>query len=174
MAYVLTDGGSNVVAYPYNIGMLRRDNPNVSFPANPTNAQLAEWNVYPVTPTPQPSYDLIDEILTEATPEFNSGTWAQAWTVTNATAEQSEAARLRYEEASSDRADELLAASMKQVLEAFELSKKLHADFVAYRAALRNPSTLPGYPAATVFPDLPTNIFAGDVDLPADFENSIN
>ena len=68
MAYVLTDGGSNVVTYPYNIGLLRRDNPSVSFPAVPTNAQLAEWNVYPVTPTPQPSYDLIDDILTSTRP----------------------------------------------------------------------------------------------------------
>lgn len=174
MAYVLTDGGSNVVAYPYNIGMLRRDNPTVSFPANPSDALLAEWNVHPVTPTPQPSYDPIDEILTEAQPALVSGVWKQAWTVTTASADQSAAARAAFEQTAQEQADALLAASMKQVLEAFELSKKLHADFVAYRAALRNPSTLPGYPAATVFPVFPSNIFAGDVDLPADFEDSIN
>lgn len=174
MAYVLTDGGSNVVTYPYNIGMLRRDNPNVSFPANPTNAQLAEWDVYPVASTPQPSYDLIGEILTEASPELNNGVWTQVWTVTAASPAQAAAANMMYEQSSQGQASALLAASMGQVLEAFELAKRLHPDFVAYRAALRNPETLPGYPAATVFPDLPTNIFAGNVDLPADFEDSIN
>ena len=46
--YVKTTNG-NVDTYPYNVGQLRRDNPNTSFPKRIPDEMLAEWGVYPVT-----------------------------------------------------------------------------------------------------------------------------
>jgi hypothetical protein len=36
-----------VEIFPYSIGDLRRDNPNTSYPRNPSDAVLAEWNRLP-------------------------------------------------------------------------------------------------------------------------------
>ena len=41
----------------YKIRQLRSDNPQVSFSKEPTDAILAEYDVYPVTVMPKPEYD---------------------------------------------------------------------------------------------------------------------
>lgn len=65
--------------YPYNANDLRRDNPDVSFPASPTDALLAEWNVLPVTPMLPPAYDASTHKLVEQTPSLVFGAWEQTW-----------------------------------------------------------------------------------------------
>jgi hypothetical protein len=74
----------------YTIGQLRRDNPQVSFPKSIPDATLAEYDVYPLTATEQPSYDPITQNLTEGTPALVDGVWTQIWDVTDATAEEVE------------------------------------------------------------------------------------
>jgi len=74
--------------YPYSIGQLRKDNPQVSFPKNPTDALLASYNVYPVTHTERPAYDSITQNLTEGAPTLTAGVWTQIWAVTEATPEE--------------------------------------------------------------------------------------
>jgi hypothetical protein len=49
----------------------------------------------------------------------------------------------------------------------------LTAEFLAYRAALRAPELLPGYPLTTVFPEFPAVVFAETVDLPETFEDNL-
>lgn len=173
MSYVLTDGGLAVVKYPYSPLQLRRESLNVSFPATLSDAQLAEWNVYPVTPTAQPAYDPIDETITELPPIYSEGEWVQRWTVSQASAEQAAASQASFEASAKAQATALLRASDVFVIESVELSRPVHPDLTAYRAALRSPETLPGYPVAPVFPELPQNVLADPVDLPADFDNSI-
>lgn len=73
--------------YPYSIGDLRKDNPQTSFPANPTDALLAEYGVFPVTRTDIPAVDYT-QAVTEADPQLVNGGWVQAWTVTDRTAEE--------------------------------------------------------------------------------------
>jgi hypothetical protein len=57
----------------YSIGQLRRDNPQVSFPKSIPDDTLAEYNVYPLTATEQPTYDPITQNLTEGTPALVDG-----------------------------------------------------------------------------------------------------
>jgi hypothetical protein len=76
--------------YPYSIGQLRKDNPQVSFPKNPADALLASYDVFPVTATEQPVYDPITQNLTEGTPALVDGIWTQVWAVTEATPEEVE------------------------------------------------------------------------------------
>lgn len=88
MSYVLLNAAGAVAIYPYSIGQLRVDNPNTSFPEQPTPAQLAEFNTFFVSPTPQPSYDWITETCVEGTPAKTGEEWLQTWVVTQNTPEQ--------------------------------------------------------------------------------------
>lgn len=175
MAYVLTNGGATVVTYPYSVGLLRRDNPNVSFPASPTNAQLAEWNVYPVVETPAPDYDVLTSSVAEsmASPAFTNGEWVRVWEVTTLSSSAAEAVFNQYAESARQQAAELLREGDTHVVQSIENSQTLHPDFVAYRNALRSVAALPGYPVAPQFPAPPTNIFADEVELSTDFENTL-
>ena len=43
------------INYPYSIPQLRNAFPNVSLPAELTDASLIEWDMYVVIPTPMPT-----------------------------------------------------------------------------------------------------------------------
>lgn len=73
--------------YPYSAGDLRRDNPQTSFPAQPTDALLAEYGVFPVIRTDIPVVDYTQSV-TEADPHLVDGQWVQVWTVSDRTAEE--------------------------------------------------------------------------------------
>lgn len=76
--------------YPYSINQLRKDNPQVSFPKNPTDALLASYGVFPVTHTDRPEYNQTTQNLTEGQPALINGVWTQVWVVTDATPEEVE------------------------------------------------------------------------------------
>jgi hypothetical protein len=83
----ITNG--NVNTYPYNVGQLRRDNPNTSFPKRIPDEMLAEWGVYPVTVEDQPSYtERTQTVSQEATPTGSGSSWTIGWTVTDKTQEE--------------------------------------------------------------------------------------
>ena len=76
-------------AYPCSLYEVRHANPNVSFPGNPTDEDLAPFGYVNVTPTPQPSYDQRTERIKEATPALDAdGICRQQWTIRDATAEE--------------------------------------------------------------------------------------
>lgn len=86
--HVKTTNG-NVDTYPYNVGKLRRDNPNTSFPKRIPDEMLAEWGVYPVTVEDQPSYtERTQTVSQEATPTGSGSSWTVGWTVTDKTQEE--------------------------------------------------------------------------------------
>lgn len=87
--YVLAPNGV-VEKASYSIGQLQKDNPNTSFPKNPGNALLAEWNVFPIRSTPGPSYDPITQNIKEGIPAIENGEWVQVWELTNASPEEIE------------------------------------------------------------------------------------
>jgi len=78
---------TQVIKFPYTVGDLRRDNPNISFPKRPSDELLAEWNVHRVTKTDRPTVDHTKNV-TEGTPVLIDGTWTQVWETTDATAEE--------------------------------------------------------------------------------------
>jgi len=88
MHALITNGA--VEKYPYSIGNLRKDNPQVSFPKNPTDETLAEYNVLPVKRADRPEVDSITQNLTEGTPALVDGVWTQIWVVSDATPEEIE------------------------------------------------------------------------------------
>ena len=77
-----------VEKYPYSIGQLRKDNPQVSFPKNPSDELLASFNVIRVQPTDFPAYDPMTQRIEGAQPVFSDGQWMQSWSVVPLTAEE--------------------------------------------------------------------------------------
>lgn len=67
-----------VVAYPYTKWHLQHDNPHTTFPSAPTDAQLAEFNVFRVKRTPKPELDETYECV-ETVPIQIDGEWVQQW-----------------------------------------------------------------------------------------------
>jgi hypothetical protein len=73
---------NNTTTYPYTIKELRESLPNVSLPANLTDEQLAEWDMYDVRFAPSPN-DYTKNI-SEGTPVLIEGIYYQNWVQTNA------------------------------------------------------------------------------------------
>ncbi len=65
----------------YSTYQLRRDNPQVSFPKEPSNALLAEYDIYPVAQTPAPTPSQTEVVENAGYQQKPDGTWATAWTV---------------------------------------------------------------------------------------------
>jgi hypothetical protein len=84
--YVLAPN-QTVETFPYSID-LRRDNPNTSFPRNPSDAMLAAWNVFPVVDRPAPAFDPATENCNQINPTLENGEWVMTWEVTPANAEE--------------------------------------------------------------------------------------
>lgn len=79
---------TNGIPEKYSIGQLRRDNKNVSFPKNPSDSLLANWNVYPYTVDTQPEYDKRTQRIEAGSFDNSTGSWVQTWNVVDKTAEE--------------------------------------------------------------------------------------
>ena len=87
--YVLAPN-QGVEKFPYSIGDLRKDNPQTSFPKNPSPEMLASWNVFPVVDPGQPTYDPFTQTVDEFPPAFvvANNRWERQWAVRAATAQE--------------------------------------------------------------------------------------
>ena len=74
----------NNVPTKYTLNLLRKENPNVSFPANPSDALLSSYAVYPLVNGDRPALDIVE---TGPIQEIN-GVWTQTYTGRNFTAEE--------------------------------------------------------------------------------------
>lgn len=84
--------------YPYSFWQLRQDNPNISFPADPSHEDLATYNVFPVQPSAPPEIDQRTQRVEEGPPARRDGSiwWVQTWTVRPATPSEIEAYDAAY------------------------------------------------------------------------------
>lgn len=75
--------------YPRSLWQLRQDHPNVSFPAVPTDDDLAPFDHAIVHPVPQPEYEQRSQRIEEAEPLItDDGTFHQDWIVRDATEQE--------------------------------------------------------------------------------------
>ena len=93
--YVLAPN-QTIETFPYSIGDLRRDNPNTSFPRNPSVELLADWNVFPVVDRPAPMYDTTTKTIAQTEPTLENGEWVRNWKVSDLSQEEITA---RFEQA---------------------------------------------------------------------------
>tara|TARA_B100000925_G_C21994836_1_gene468437 strand:- start:1815 stop:2264 length:450 start_codon:yes stop_codon:yes gene_type:complete len=148
--YILTTDGS-LTTYPYSVALLKRDNPNTSFPKNISDAELADWGVFPVEQTDQPAYDTLNEYIEESTPVFIDGSWIQQWLVLQAT--QEEVAERTESEAFSvrSRRDDLLAETDWTQLPDSPVDASV---WTTYRQQLRDVPAQPGFPWDVQWPEI--------------------
>lgn len=72
----------------YSIGMLRAEHKTVSFPENPADSILAEYDVYPLILTPQPECDPLTQNVVVGQPVLKRKKWYQSWVIVDATEEE--------------------------------------------------------------------------------------
>jgi hypothetical protein len=75
--------------FPYSIDDLRKDNTNISFPLNPDNETLAEFNVFMVVLTGA-EYDMKTQVATQEGCVYNTDKqrWETAWVIRDKTQEE--------------------------------------------------------------------------------------
>lgn len=78
--YVKTIDGELAV-YPYSLAQLRQDFPNVSFPAEPSDADLAPFGVAAVQPGTKPAFNPVTQRLVHDNPTLQGGQWVEGYTV---------------------------------------------------------------------------------------------
>ena len=130
----ITNG--EVAHYPYAVGDLRRDNPNVSFPKTISNSVFARYGVYPVGYEGAPEYDSLTHYLQHSNvPALVGGNWVLTKTVVALTTEQiAEKTAAKAREVRADRDTLLVGADWTQVADA-----PVNAtDWATYRQALRD------------------------------------
>ena len=150
--YVKITSG-NVDTYPDNVGQLRRDNPNTSFPKEIPDEMLESYGILSVTYADMPSIDnRTQTVEQEATPSLVSGAWTVGWTTSNKTAEEvqeyddNQAATVRSQR------DGLLAQSdWTQVADAPVDATA----WATYRQALRDITDQAGFPNDINWPTQP-------------------
>jgi len=141
-----------VEIYPYSFGNLQRDNPNTSYPANPTDATLADWDVFPVTDQPAPDYNPATQNCNQVNPTFIDGEWVMTWAVTPATPEQiAERTAAKEAEVRYDRNNRLSDCDWTQLPDA----PVSPAPWATYRQELRDVTAQPGFPWDVAWPVAP-------------------
>ena len=125
----------SVDTYPYNVGQLRRDNPNTSFPKQIPNAMLESYGILPVTFVDMPSIDdRVQKAEQASTPSLVDGAWTLGWTTSSKTAEETQAWDDEAAASNRSKRDNLLADT-----DYFALTDvTMDAAMTAYRQALRD------------------------------------
>ena len=85
MAYVKVTNGK-VDTYPYNVGELRRDNPQISFPKRIPSALLAQFGVHEVLSSEPPVFSKRTQRLEQnEEPNLTNAEWFIGWAVVEKT-----------------------------------------------------------------------------------------
>lgn len=136
--------GSVVERFPYTISDLRRDNPNVSFPATVPDAELETYGVYRVTAATAPETNPRTDTL-ERSCSLVDGTWTEVWTkvqLDSAVAEEN----IR------EQRNELLAETDWTQLS----DSSVASTWTTYRQALRDVPSQEGFPYNVTWPTKPS------------------
>ena len=110
MSYVNITNGK-VDQYPYTVGLLRRDNPNTSFPRNISEATLNQWGVFSVEETEEPVISSNNQYTVESDPVLQGGVWKATWQVVSRTSEEQELYDQNVSTSNRHRRDGKLAAT---------------------------------------------------------------
>lgn len=178
--YLLSDASNTVVQYPYSLGELRRDNPNVSFPSNPTLETLADYFMFPVQETTPPTYDRLSQDLTEQLPIYSGEGWVQQWLVSGVSEEEIASRTAVAQAECQEYANQLLVQAEQYYIDAMIAGYGFSALMQAYVDELSDVPAILGYPyienitwptlPATILdpsnPDLPVSVYTkGQVDV---------
>lgn len=129
--------------FPYTLGELRRDNPNVSFPKTIPDATLEQYGVFSVKDTDAPKVDSKVKRLVKGV-SLVDGTWTVTWTEQNLS-----------EEAASDNVRGHRNTLLKDTDYLALSDNTLSAEMATYRQALRDITSQEGFPYNITWPIKP-------------------
>lgn len=143
---------TNGVAGYYTLRQLRKDNPNSSFPEEPTLALLSDWDVYPYTPANLPDYDMYTQVCDDLGLIKVGAVYSENYVVRDKTQEElalyvvnaAEAERIK-------RSASLIESDWTQIADA-PVDKAVWA---TYRQELRDIPEQDGFPTSVVWPVKP-------------------
>jgi alpha-D-ribose 1-methylphosphonate 5-phosphate C-P lyase len=134
MTYVKTQDGQ-VTKFPYNIGQLRRDNPNTSFPRRISSETLASYGVFEVAIEDMPQVDpATHKAIRSDTPVNVGDKWVLQWSTVEKTDEEKQAHRDAAASRTRAKRDAKLAETDFYAL----TDNTLSAEMATYRQALRD------------------------------------
>lgn len=134
--------------YPYTVTDLRKDNPGTSFPANPSDASLAEWGMQKVAQVQRPEENYAKNVY-EVAPQKINGVWTQVWAVVAATDDEiAERTQRQADQVRAERNQKLKDCDWTQLAD----STADKAAWAIYRQALRDITTQPGFPWTVTWP----------------------
>ena len=142
--------GSTVEQYPYSIGLLRKENPNTSFPKQVSASDMASFNVYPVTEV-TPTVADTQKLVKVWTPTLSGDDWIldhQAVDLTDA--DIAEATAVLAANAREQR-DALLAATDFYALSDVVMTSAM----TTYRSDLRSVPAQSEFPTTINWPTAP-------------------
>jgi len=149
--YVKIENNS-VAQFPYNPRNLAKENPNTSFPAQPSDELLASYGIYPVVTESAPSHDSMTQtVIKSSTPTLVGDAWTITYSVVALTEEQI-AANLQI---ASDNIREKRNAKLAETDWWAVSDRTMSAEETDYRQALRDIPEQEGFPYNVTFPDKP-------------------
>ena len=140
--YLKITSGS-VDTYPYNVGQLRRDNPNTSFPSRIPLNILEEYGVFPVSVSDLPVVDGRTQLaVQDSTPSLIDGAWTVDWNILSKSSEDIQTWDENLALSNRRKRDGLLAET-----DYFALADvTMDAPMITYRQALRDLPTHSNWP----------------------------
>lgn len=145
-----------VETFPYSIGNLRRDNPSTSFPRNPSDELLAQWNVFPVVEQDPPTFNAATQDLNQVNPTLTNNQWLQTWAVTAASSDEIAQRTTAKEVEVRAKRDRLIAETDWIVVMAKETGTNIATAMKTYRQALRDLPSADGFPHTMTWPTKPS------------------
>ena len=142
--------GSTVEQYPYSIGLLRKENPNTSFPKQVSAEDMASFNVYPVTEV-TPTVSDTQKLVKVWTPTLVDGAWLLAHEALDLTSDDIAEATAVLAANAREQRDALLAATDFYALSDVVMTSAM----TTYRSDLRSVPTLSGFPNDFEWPTAP-------------------
>ena len=137
----ITNGA--VDTYPYNVGQLRRDNPNTSFPKQIPDEMLESYGVMPVTVASMPTInDRTQKVEQANAPSLTSGDWTIWWSISTKTADEISDYDNNAAASNRSKRNSLLSATDFYALSDVTMSTEM----AAYRQAMRDITSHANFP----------------------------
>lgn len=144
--YVKIENGA-VSQFPYSVPRLRRDNPETSFPANPSEELLNSHGVYQVFHGDMPSVDVRTQKVNRSDePSLINGQWTLTYTAADRTAEEIQAYDDQRANDNRNARNVLLAQSDWTQMNDSPLTNEEKTAWATYRQELRDISDLDAWP----------------------------
>ena len=139
---------NTVQQYPYSIGLLRKDNPNTSFPKRISKDTLAAFNAYHVTEV-TPTVTATQKIVKTWTPTLVEGEWVLAHAAVDLSAADIEEATFELSTNAREKRDRLLLSTDWTAVSDVTMSTVM----TTYRQALRDVPSQEEFPITITWPE---------------------